>query len=124
MINLLKEINKEFRIVSPESFLVKNHKSKDKIIYPYITYSLDNESLEHGIDGFYLDVDIFDSNSSYASLFILEKQLRDHFRKKDIMLDDLFLRFNYLRSNNIDTLDELIKRRNLQFYIKVYWRDR
>lgn len=124
MINLLKEINKEFKLVNNESFLIKNHKGKEEIIYPYLTYKLNTEGLEYGIDGVYLDVDIFDSNSSYINLFILEKKLRDHFRKKDIMLDDLFLRFNYLRSNNIDTLDELIKRRNLQFYIKVYWRDR
>lgn len=115
---------KEFRLVEKESYYSKNPKTSDDLVYPYLTYTLGSENLNRGVDGFYLDVDIIDSNSSYINLLTLEQKLKDHFIDKNILLDGLFIRFNFIRSNEIDMLDELIKRRSLQFYCKVYWRDR
>lgn len=122
MINLLKELTKEFRAVTPESFLAMNNKSK--VVYPYLTYDLSGEHLEANVEGFYVDVDIFDKNSSYVNIFTLEENLKKHFKDNRKLTDDLYVRFKYLRSNNIDTRDEELKRRNLQFYCKVDWRNK
>lgn len=120
MISLIRELTKEFRTVNQESYYSKN--TSETIAYPYLTFKADTERLDEGVDGFYVDVDIFDSNSSYVNLFTLEEELKNYFKDKNTMLEDMFIRYNFLRSNEIDMLDDLIKRRSLQFYCKVYRR--
>lgn len=120
MIEFLKELIKEFRIVTSESFHERNR--KETVIYPYLTFDFDNEALEENVEGFYIDVDIFDSNSSYINVFALEEDLKAHFKDNRKLTDDLYIRFKFLRGNKIPTGDDLIKRRNLQFYCKVDWR--
>lgn len=121
MIEVVRELTKEFRLVTDDSYYSKN--TSDPIVYPYLTFKADVEELHNGIDGFYVDVDITDSNSRYVNLFTLEKQLKAHLKNKNTLLDSLFIRYSFLRSNEIDMLDDLIKRRSLQFYCKVYWRE-
>lgn len=120
MIVFLKELNKQFRQVTPESFHDKN--SKSKVVYPYVTYDFDSEAIERNVDGFYIDVDIFDMNSSYTRIFELETKLKAHFKDNMQLTDEIFIRFNFLRSMKVPTGDDLAKRRNLQFYCKVDWR--
>lgn len=122
MIEFLKELTKEFRTVLPESYHEKNRKSK--VTYPYLTFDFDSENIERSIDGFYIDVDIFDNNSSYHNVFEVEQSLKDYFKDNRKLTDDLFIRFHFLRSNKVTTNDDLIKRRTLQFYCKVDWRNR
>lgn len=122
MIEFLKELTRQFRAVIPESYHEKNR--KEKVIYPYLTFNFDSENLERNIDGFYIDVDIFDNDSSYINVFEVEGNLKDYFKDNRKLTDDLFIRFNFLRSNKAPTNDDLIKRRNLQFYCKVDWRNK
>lgn len=126
MIKFVTEVTKQFKEVIQNSHYNKN---RQKIVtYPYLTFKIGSEYLENA-EGFYVDADIFDmlesstSKKEYNDLFTIEKALKEQF-KKDVMLDDLFIRFNYVRANEIDTKDDLLIRRNLQFYCKVYWRDR
>lgn len=121
MIEFVKELTSQFRQVTSESFHERNR--LETVIYPYLTYDFDAETIERNVDGFYIDVDIFDNNSSYVNVFELEGQLKAHFKDKMKLTEDLFIRFNYLRSTPIPTGDENIKRRNLQFYCKVDWRN-
>ena len=120
MIDLLKELTTQFRTVTSESFHERNRKAT--VIYPYLTFDFDSETIERNVDGFYVDVDIFDSNASYMRVIELEEALKEHFKDNWKLTDDLFIRFNFLRSNKIPTGDDLIKRRNLQIYCKVDWR--
>jgi len=120
MIEFLKELTSQFKEVTPESFHEKNRKST--VVYPYLTFDFDTEAIERNVDGFYIDVDIFDSNSSYINVFTLEDALKDHFKDNMKLTDDLFIRFNFLRSNKVSTGDDKIKRRSLQFYCKTDWR--
>jgi hypothetical protein len=120
MIEFLAELTTQFRLVTTESFHDKNR--KEKVIYPYLTFDLDSESIERNVDGFYIDVDIFDSNSSYANIFVLEDALKAHFKDNMKLTDDLLIRFNFMRSNKIGTGDKMLKRRNMQFYCKTDWR--
>ena len=120
MIEFMTVLTAEFRKVLPQSYHEKN--TSTNVSYPYLTYDIDSESIERNVDGFYLDVDIFDAHSSYSNIFDIEDRLRDHFRDNRLMTDGLYIRFNFLRSNKIPTGDDLIKRRNMQFYCKVDWR--
>lgn len=122
MINFLKELTEQFRKVTPESFHERNRKAEIK--YPYVTYDFDGESLERNVEGFYIDVDIFDNNSSYVDIFQIEDALKTHFKDNRKLTEDFFIRFNFLRSTKIPTGDDNIKRRNLQFYCKIDWRNK
>lgn len=120
MIEFLKELTTEFRLVTPESFHEKNR--KETVVYPYLTFDFDYEAIETNVEGFYIDVDVFDHNSSYVNVFKLEDELKTHFKDHRKLTDELFIRFNFLRSNKISTGDDLIKRRTMQFYCKTDWR--
>ena len=122
MIEFLKELNQQFRLVVPESYHERNNKAT--VVYPYVTYDFDSEAIERNVDGFYVDVDIFDNNSSYVDIFQIEEALKTHFKDNRKLTDDFFIRFNFLRSNKIQTCDDNIKRRNLQFYCKIDWRNK
>lgn len=120
MIEFLKELTTEFRTVTPESFHEKNR--KESVVYPYITFDFDYEAIERNVEGFFIDVDVFDHNSSYINIFNLEDELKTHFKNRLKLTDDLFIRFNFLRSNKVSTGDDQIKRRTMQFYCKTDWR--
>ena len=122
MIDLLKELTTQIRLVTSESFHEMNRKAT--VTYPYLTFDFDSEAIERNVDGFYIDVDIFDNNSSYMRVFELEEALKEHFKDNRLLTDEVFVRFNFLRSNKIPTGDDLIKRRNMQFYCKVDWRNK
>ncbi len=122
MINFLKELTNQFRVVMPESYHEKNRKKT--VIYPYLTFDFDSEAIEDHIEGLYIDVDIFDNYSSYTRIFEVEDNLKWYFYKNRKLTDDLFIRFNFLRSTKVPTGDDTIKRRNLQFYCKVDWRNK
>ena len=64
----------ELRKVLAESYHEKN--TKTTVNYPYLTYDIDAEPIERNVDGFYLDVDIFDAHSSYSNIFDIEDRLR------------------------------------------------
>lgn len=121
MIEFMKELNKQFRLVTPESFHEKNRKKK--VVYPYLTYDFDIESLERNVDGFYIDVDVFDYGESYMDLLELELAVRKHFSWKREMKEGFFYRFEFLRSNRIPTGEDLLKRRQIQLYCKIDWRN-
>jgi len=122
LIEFLKELNQQFRLVVPESYHERNNKAT--VVYPYVTYDFDSEAIERNVDGFYVDVDIFDNNSSYVDIFQIEEALKTHFKDNRKLTYDFFIRFNFLRSNKIPTGDDNIKRRNLQFYCKIDWRNK
>ena len=120
MITFLTELTNQFRNVLPESYHDKNRSAS--VLYPYLTYNFDSEGLERNVEGLYIDVDIFDNNASYVDIFQVEDALKDHFKDNRKLTDDLFIRFNFLRSTKVETGDDTIKRRNMQFYCKVDWR--
>jgi len=118
----MKELNQQFRQVTAESFHEIN--AKKTVDYPYLTYDFDSEGIERNVDGFYIDVDVFDNTGQYSNIFQLEDDLKAHFKDNRKLTDDLFIRFNFLRSTKVPTGDDLIKRRNLHFYCKVDWRNK
>ena len=120
MIEVVKKITSELRTVLPNSYYDIN--TSTVITYPYLTFDLGNEQFEN-LEGFYLDIDVFDQNTSYTSVFVLEENLKKYLHKKDILTKDFLIRFNFIRSNKAPTDKQLIKRRNLQFYCKVYRRE-
>lgn len=92
------------------------------VTYPYLTFDLDSERLERNVEGFYIDIDIFDHNTSYTRIFELEENLKDHFLDLHLMTSDVLIRFVFNGSTKVPTGDETIVRRNLRFYAKTDWR--
>ncbi|MBN6206301.1 hypothetical protein JYK21_07540 [Ralstonia pickettii] len=122
MIPFVQELYKQFTDVHQESY--HNQNTANVVTYPYLTYDFDSEELEKNVDGFYIDVDIFDTSGSFTNIFELEGKLKDHFKDKVILTDDNLLRFNFLRSTGVPTGDKLLRRRNIQIYCKVDWRNK
>lgn len=122
MIELLQTLKLMFDQVTKESYLEINN--SEKINYPYLTYSLDIDNINRNTDGFYLDIDIFDENSSFINIFNLESLLRENFDFNQKLTDGLFLRFYFQRSFSVATQSDTLKRRNLQIYCKVDWRNK
>lgn len=122
MINFLSLLKAEFRQVTDESYLDTN--TKKVITYPYLTYQVSDEAIARNVDGFYIDVDIFDKSKCYVNLYSLEELVKAHFKELDILTDDMFLRFSYRVGNRVDTGDDLLIRRNIQLYCKVEWRNK
>ena len=120
MKKLVELIYKEFQKVNKNSFNSWNY--EDIVEYPYITFDLDSENLDRNVEGYYLDVSIFDYGESYSSTYELEEKLKDHFKDLKIMTDEIYARFSFNRSNKAGIEGEKIKRRDLQFYCKVDWR--
>lgn len=122
MLKLMKALTDEFKLVTSEAYHDRN--TAAQVIYPYLTFDISSESIERNVEGFYIDVDVFDNSASYEGVFTLESALKDHFKDNRKLTDDLYIRFNFLRSNSVPTGDETIKRRNLQFYVKTDWRNK
>ncbi|MCM8710539.1 hypothetical protein M2651_05800 [Clostridium sp. SYSU_GA19001] len=121
MIPFLQELNKEFKKVCPESYLEYN--TATNVIYPYLTYTLNSENLENQ-EGFYIDVDIFDNcGANTLNLEQLTHDIKQHFKSNIILNNDLLLQFQYQTSRNIPTGSTTLRRRWIQLYCKVDWRN-
>lgn len=120
MKELLKEITCQIENVFGEAHYEVNRSNTVK--YPYLTFTLDGEEIERNTDGYTIDINIFDRGKSYGSVFEIEGNLKAHFKDKIILNDNFMLRFWNLRANTIPTGDDILIRRNLQIYCKVYWR--
>ena len=121
MIEFLTELTKQLRKVLPESYYEKNRKAK--VVYPYLTFDFDSEYLERYRDGFFVDIDIFDTSPSFKEIFEVEEMLRDHFRELVVLTDDFLLQFRVDTGTKIPTDSDNLKRRNLQIYVKTDWRN-
>lgn len=121
MIDFLTVLTNMLRVIHSETFHDRN--TRKEIVYPYATFDFDSEAVERHQEGFYLDVDIFDSNASYKRLFELETAFKDELSFVRELDDNLNLIFSFQGSNKVPTNDDNLKRRNLRFYIKVDWRN-
>lgn len=121
MIDFLKSLNGEFKSLCDESFLFENNSSKIK--YPYVVYSLQSEDLEDR-QGFYIDVDIYDNcGANTADLEILQQRIIAHFKRFHKVHERFAMFINFQSSNIVPTMDEMIKHRVVQLYLKLDWRD-
>lgn len=93
MILLLQEIYKQFTNVHTESY--HNQNTAQEVTYPYLTYDFDTEALETNVEGFYIDVDIFDNSGSFFDVFEVESRLKDYFKDAVVLTDQNLLRFNF-----------------------------
>ena len=120
IIELLKTLSQEFRSVVPESYLEWN--DADNVVYPYLTYSVQREALERHSDTLTVDIDIFDNASSYKGTYQVEEQLNEYFKQRRTLTDVALFIWSFVRSQNILTGDETIKRRQVTLSAKIDWR--
>lgn len=119
--HITQEIYKAISAIHAESYQEINPSRTIK--YPYLTYSHSAEGLEFGTEGMYLDIDIFERNTSFVRMLQLENALKNGLDRKQLITDEAMLRFKFNASSTIPTQDNDLKRRNLRFYIKIDWRD-
>lgn len=122
MIDLLKTLTAILKGIHTEIYHDRNR--KENVVYPYATFDFDSEAIERNQEGFYLDVDVFDSNASYTRLFELETNLKDGLIFRRELTNEVNFIFSFLGSNKVPTNAENLKRRNLRFYVKVDWRNK
>lgn len=120
MIKFMQELTTVFKAVTTNSHHAINRDTT--VTYPYLTFDIDSEGINRNQEGFYIDVDLFDNQTSYARILALEQSLKDHMRDLRLMTDDLYIRFEFNASTKVPTADETIIRRNLRFYAKTDWR--
>lgn len=120
MNELLAKLTELLRTVCPETYLEWN--GSDKATYPYLTYSVDGEYLGRQRDGFTVDVDIFDNNSSYKKIYEIEERIKKELCFGRHLTDDFFIMVDYRHSTTVPTGDKTIKRRTITLYVQVDWR--
>lgn len=120
MLNLVGQLTTLLREVCPEAYYEWN--GSENVTYPYLTFDLDGEYLGRNQDGYTVDIDIFDKNSSYANVFELEEAIKQKLCFARIMRDDFFLMVDYRNSHTVPTGDVTIKRRTITLYVQVDWR--
>lgn len=120
MIDLLTTLRTILQVIHPETYHDRNR--KEKVVYPYATFDLDSEYVERNQEGYYLDIDIFDFNSSYARIFEVETAFKDGLSFRRELTPELNLIFSFQGSNSVAMVDDNLKRRNLRFYVKTDWR--
>lgn len=120
MDEFIRELVRILQEIHPETFLETN--PRKEVIYPYATFDFDSEPIRRNQDGFYLDIDIFDKNNSFLNLLVLEDKLKTALCYKRVLTPELNLIFSFQGSNKIPTNEELLKRRNVRFYVAVDWR--
>ncbi len=126
MIELLKYITSTVQAIHPDAFYDYNLDTEVK--YPYITFDVDTESVERHRDLVTLDIDIFDYSSAdtgpgYTKIFKIESDLKDALSWRRDLTEGLNAMWSFIRSTNVPTRDKSITRRNLQFQIKIDWRN-
>ncbi|BDR75272.1 hypothetical protein [Clostridium tetani] len=122
MIPFLVQLTQEFRKVCKESYLELN--TSDEVKYPYLTFSYSSEQLENTREGFYIDVDIFDNcGADTLRLEQLTEDVKKHFLKSRILTDEVLLQFKVVSRRMVPTVNKQIKRRWIQLYCKVDWRE-
>lgn len=121
VINYLREL---LSGIVPETHYLKN--KKKTVIYPYQTFSLTGEPTRFTGQGFYIDVDIFDNNTT--SDVPIEKALSamaEKFNQAEPfyeMTDKFLAQIEYRNDNPIPTGSDTLQRRTIQLYAKIDWR--
>jgi hypothetical protein len=118
--DLLKTITSTLRRITPEVY--QGYNFKEKVVYPYITFEIEEESIERNQTGTILEMNIFDHDTSWGKTAELEDAIRDALEYRRDLTDTLNLNYRYMGSMNIPTGDEELKRRNIRYYIKTDWR--
>lgn len=120
---LIAELLNAFKQVLPEVFYIRNYKKE--VHYPYMTFSYTGEPLGKNQQGFYLDCDVFDDqgkNNQRIEEVIGKLQNFVNDDENRILNEHFFIRFDFIRPNNIPTGSDTLQRRYAQIYVRVDWR--
>lgn len=115
-----KFLNDTLKAIHPESHFEWNH--KDKVIYPYLTYSFGYDPIDEIRDEFDVTINLFDYGTSKIKLLELESKLVNGLNRKYEELDKAFVSIRTGRGSDIPTGIETIRRRELQLTIKLDWK--
>lgn len=112
-------LNKLLREVCEQSFYKWNY-SKE-VIYPFLTYEFQHEPIDDIRDEFTVTLSMFDEGTSYIRLLELENEMINHLNKKYLFLDNCNVYIRLVRTMEVPTGFDSVKRRELEFVMKVDW---
>lgn len=119
--HIIPLLQAQFEDVHEESYQDIN--PSKEIIYPYLTWSFQDNYLEHNVDDIYIDVDIFHRGTSALKIYEIQGDLRKAFEHLEILTDEVYFRvLNFSNGRNIPKLDETLKQRHIQIRAKIDWR--
>ncbi|HEP1824506.1 TPA: hypothetical protein VB895_002036 [Streptococcus suis] len=123
MTPVIAKLTELFTEIVPEAYFLSN--STPTVAYPYLIFSYDAENRNWGQDGAYVDVDIFDNKGEDQEqiehlAFLLKREL-EH---RAVMLEECYIRFRFEGQGTIDTMSDVLQRRNVRFYITIDWRNK
>lgn len=114
-------LNSTLKEIHPESHYKFNY-SKD-VTYPYIVYSFEYDTVDDIRNEFEVRLNLFDYGTSNLKLLELENRLVDGLHKNYQELDKAFVYIRNGRSLDIPTGNELIQRKEMNFTIKIDWKE-
>lgn len=121
MEELLKIIYSELSNVHDKVYLEYN--MEDNIEYPYVTYSYSSEYLNSNREGFFIDINIFGAGNNTIEIDNLAHKFKRKLHGKTIFTCEHFIQFQFRNSSVIPTENKNIRRRWIEVYVKVDWRD-
>lgn len=121
-IDVINYLTGLFSEIVPETHYLKN-KSKT-VIYPYQTFTLTGETTHFSGQGFYIDIDIFNSSTSDVAIEKVLSEMMALFNDGPFyQLTDKFLaQIEYSADNDVPTGSDTLQRRNIRLYAKFDWR--
>lgn len=122
-IDVINYLTGLFSTLVPESHYLKN--KKKTVIYPYLTFSLTGEPTHFNGQGFYVDVDLFDNNTSDVPIEKAVSSMIEKFNQVGGFhqsTDKFLVRIEYRNDSPIPTGSDTLRRRTLQLYAKFDWR--
>lgn len=120
MIDFVTEVVTRLKSINPETYHGINRQTT--ITYPYITYDIDSVYVEGNVEGYNVDIEICDHNTSPVRILELEEQIKDSFKDLKILTPDVYIRFKFEGSTRVLSGDENVIRRNTRLYAKTDWR--
>lgn len=119
MINFLTYIYGKLSSVADR---VKLEKAKQSTPFPYVTYKLPTSTEEGHREDFILEVDIWDNNSNTFNLEQLTTSIDKALNRETYIDSNIQVSIYRINRLMIPDTDETIRRRQLRYQCKVYFR--
>ncbi len=119
--HIIPLLQAHFKSVLDESYQDINPSTE--IVYPYLTWSYQDDYFEHNVDEIYIDVDIFHRGTNIQQVYEIQGNLRNTFEHLEAMTDDIYFRvLNFSGGSNVPKPEETLKQRTIQIQARIDWR--
>ncbi len=112
-------LNQQLRLINQESYHKWNW--SETVVYPYLVYSYTANQTDEIRNTFNVTINMFEHDLSDEKLLDLESDIRNQLDRTKHILDEAIAHVRVNQSMDIDTLDDKLKRREIQLTVKLDW---